>query len=872
MLEQELAVLKKLQQSPEGPLSSEDQQILTRAQEEQEAAQQHLKSQAETEIWLTKTISQLFTQDDDLSSQKTLQNLCDFLDIDNCLLGTYSREDMELYFWDQHQSLLNEHPNYVVPMDNFEFINTRLSRGKSLFINDIYELSEDFLSVRRALENLGTRACALVPIHYGDEINHFIALGNSSTSRFWSDKDLRVAGIIGDVLTMSAHRRDVISSLAASEERFQYAMDASRDGLWDWNLKTNDIFFSPSFLQLLGYENESLPMNFNTFKDVFVHPDDLPAMLEASNKASQNIRGAMNLEIRFRHREGDTVWVYSRAKFVNFDESGKPMRCVGIVADITQFKKTQEQLLSAKTLADEANTAKSEFLARMSHEIRTPMNAIIGMGHLLKDTGLNRTQHDYLNSIDQAANSLLTIINEILDFSKIESGQFALDTAHIDLEDMIGTLAQQLSPKAEDRGLELIYDIDPSVPQYFRGDSTRLSQILGNLIGNSIKFTEQGEIHLQINKASECKEFIELVFKIRDTGIGMSAAKTQSLFDPFTQGDGSSSRKFGGTGLGLTLCKHLVELMDGKIDVQSNPGKGSCFSFTAKFEHSQIGPAVLRSEPRRFEHLRTLVVDDNFAARTIISKTARSIHLNTDVASDAQSAITMLKNADKPYGLVLMDYNMPGINGVEASRLIKHEAHLEVQPSVILVSAHQKDEIFGGEKPAEIDGFIHKPVSQSRLFDAIAETFGEELFDQHDSGKLSEEQEDLLSRSRILLAEDNVVNQKVAIGILKKKGVEVLVANNGREAIEILESEPAGFFDLILMDMEMPEIDGYQATIAIREGVHDSHIPIVAMTAHAMSEDRDRCINCGMDGYITKPVAPELLYTTLAGFLGKVKS
>ena len=659
-----------------------------------------------------------------------------------------------------------------------------------------------------------------------------------------------------------------------SEHEFAHqVLETSTDGFFDWDISGASVTYSKECLELLGYEQHKPNIPANIFSHV--HELDQPLLLQKFKHCLQTGE-SYSAEFRLMNRDQELMWFRLKVKVFEQEEDGKASRIVGGIYDITPFKDTQEALVAAKSLADEANAAKSEFLARMSHEIRTPMNAIIGMGHLLKDTGLNRLQYDYLSNIDQAANSLLTIIDEILDFSKIESGQFILEKVHIDLESLVAKLARQLTPRAELKGLELIYDVDEDVPQFFRGDAARLSQIIGNLISNSIKFTDHGDIKLHIKKRQDEPEFIELEFEVKDSGIGMSSAKIQGLFDPFTQADGSSSRKFGGTGLGLTLCKHLVEMMQGTICVSSEPQAGACFKFTARFEHSQIGSVVLRDKPRRFENLRALVVDDNLAARTIISKTANSIHLKTDTACDAKMAIEMLEKADKGddqhYDIVLMDYNMPIMNGVDASRMIRQDNKLNHQPSVILVSAHQKDEIFGLDIPETIDGFIHKPVSQSRLFDAIAEAFGEDLFATATTESLHSEDKRLLASARILLAEDNLVNQTVAIGILKKKGVEVVVANNGRQALDILGERPKGYFDLILMDMEMPEIDGYQATRLIREGNHCAAIPIIAMTAHAMQEDRKRCIDCGMDGYITKPVAPDLLYKTLARFLRKAQT
>jgi|GEM_PF-509687 len=849
-------------------------------------AQQKAQRLAQTEAWLTQSISQLFEHDNDQGVEEALAALGEFLQVDRCLMGRVAPSG-SLYaaaFWNGQLSGAKLPFWQEANVSQLPRLYDNIRGGEAIVVDDAEACHRQSDSSRDAglpqlIAKLGIRAYAIIPICHHGRLDYFLALIRCHQPKQWHLQDLRVAETIGDVIAMSIKRREVTLALADREARFQYAMEASRDGLWDWNLETNEVYYSPSYLRMLGYEQDNLPQDTNTFKNVFVHPEDLEGIVERLRRAIADGEQLLNMEFRQLHKSGEVRWIYSRSKFVEWDDEGKPVRCVGINADITQFKRTQEELLSAKAQADAASTAKSEFLARMSHEIRTPMNAIIGMGHLLRDTSLNQKQYDYLRNIDQAASSLLSIINEVLDFSKIESGKFVLDNTHIDLDEVFSLLAKAVEHKAEEKQLEIIYEIDTDVPRFFRGDPLRLGQILTNLSNNAIKFSSQGEIHIHASKRQQTLDYVELAFSVQDCGIGMSRQQITSLFEPFTQVDGSTSRKFGGTGLGLSICKHLVELMHGKIEVTSAPGRGSCFSFTARFGHSRIGAAPLRDKPERFQHMRTLVVDDNAGARTAIAKTAEAIHLKADTADDAKSAIRMLQDAEQGpqqhYQLVLMDYKMPEIDGLTASELIRTDKRIVHQPAVILVSAYQKDEIFNDNENSNIDGFISKPVSQSRLFDAISEVFGEDLFYSDKSPDTDRKDaisdDDLLRHSRVLLAEDNLVNQKVATGILKKKGVQVTIANNGQEAIDALNHAQIGEFDAILMDMEMPEVDGYQATRTIREGKHCADIPIIAMTAHAMRGDRERCLEGGMNAYITKPVDPALLYSTLSSFLRKAQ-
>ncbi len=540
---------------------------------------------------------------------------------------------------------------------------------------------------------------------------------------------------------------------------------------------------------------------------------------------------------------------------------------IGCVVVIRRGTVAEADLTRAKEAAEESSRAKSEFLANMSHEIRTPMNGILGMTELLRATELRPAQREYLGLVHASAEHLLTVINDILDFSRIEAGGLILDAHPFDLRESLGETLQLFAVQAERKGLELVFDVAADVPEPLEGDVGRLRQVLVNLVGNAIKFTERGEVGVRVTQEPASEKQVLLHFAVRDTGIGVPKEQRERIFEPFRQADGSTTRRFGGTGLGLTISRQLVELMGGDLWVEGGPGQGSEFHFRVwcglREENGALG--ARRAGVRDLAGLRALVVDDNETNRRVLDGMLKGWHMRPALAGSAELALAELRRAHAAgaaFSILLVDVHMPETDGFELVRRIREHPEYRHVTIMLLSSAQQADDVERCRE-LEVDLYVTKPMRQSDLLRALLVAIGKPA-----ETRAAESPAAPTRALRVLVVEDNAVNRRLAQALLERQGHSVSLASNGREALAALETSR---FDVVLMDVQMPELDGLEATAAIRARERESgaHLPIVAMTAHAMKGDRERCIAAGMDDYVAKPVRPAELYAALERTAGR---
>lgn len=767
-------------------------------------------------------------------------------------------------------------------------------------------------------------------------------------------------------------------ALRISEERFRLIMNATQEGIWDWNIEKNNVYYNPGFFNMLGYTEEQFPKKFGSWMDL-LHPDDYENTKSALNTIIEDCKAHYALEFKIKHKSGQYRNVLATGS-LELDQQGKPVRSLGSLTDITEIKEAQEklqrseqqlkdiidtiplaiivsdndgniifsnrqtekeigsdnsviglnmktfyenpgdrtelfslykekgrvdalpmryktlsgkltegiismlpvyfddsmknlgvlvnltermqmerELLAAKTQADIANKTKSTFLANMSHEIRTPMNAIMGLGHLVLKSDLNERQRDYIEKIQSSSNSLLGIINDILDFSKIEAGKLTIEHTEFQLEEVLENLSSLVSIRAEEKNLEILYSIEPDVPLHLLGDSLRLGQILINLTQNAIKFTEQGVILVKISQLENNNDETQLEFTVKDSGIGIDKEEVPYLFDAFHQADETRTRRFGGTGLGLAICRQLVELMGGEITVKSEPGKGSTFSFKLVFK--VVEGSVKKYTNTGFKGKRALVVDDNVIALQILTSMLESFSFNVESASSGLEALDKIHKSTgiegNNFDLVLIDWKMPGLNGIETCRKIHEQIQQPHIPTLIMITSYGREEIMRQAEQAGLDGFLIKPINPSMLYNCIVGTM------LGDTSRREDIPHDLLNKEltgKVLLVDDNAINQQVAQEILENMGLIVYGVTDGMSALKALEDND---FDVVITDIQMPVMDGYELTRQIRHNQKWSTLPIIAMTAHAMAGDREKCLAAGMDDHVPKPVDPQKLFNSL---------
>jgi two-component system sensor histidine kinase/response regulator len=652
-------------------------------------------------------------------------------------------------------------------------------------------------------------------------------------------------------------------TLALVEERSRLILSSVDEGICGLSPDGVMTFMNSAGAQMLGFAAEELVSQPMHTKVHYAHADRTPFPLEQCSMyltAHDGNNRVVSDEVLWR-KDGSCFPIEYSTTPIRKD--GNVIGTVVAFRDITERLRAQAELRTAKEAAESATKAKSDFLANMSHEIRTPMNAIIGMTHLALKTNLSPKQADYLNKVKTSAQSLLGIINDILDFSKIEAGKLDLETTEFQLEDVLDNLSNIVSQKASDKNLEFLISSQHDIPSNLVGDPLRLGQILVNLVNNAIKFTERGEVLVRVGVEELHQDSVKLSFSVQDSGIGMTPEQSARLFQAFTQADTSTTRKYGGTGLGLSISKRLVELMGGAIWAESQAGVGSTFYFSAQFG--------VRSGPKR-KHLipdlagiRALVVDDNAQAREILTDTLRLFALRADSVASGQDAVREITAADSedPYRLVLMDWHMPGMDGLEASRIVKRNHRLQHVPKIVMVTAFGREDIRNQAEEIGIDSYLLKPVTASLLYDTLVELFGlAAASPQPSHAAKADAQSYDATGIRVLLVEDNAINQQVATELLESAGAIVTISNHGGQAVKILtEGEQA--FDIVLMDLQMPEMDGITATQLLRKHLRLQQIPIIAMTAHALVEERRKCIEAGMNDHVSKPIEPDALFSTL---------
>jgi two-component system, sensor histidine kinase and response regulator len=751
------------------------------------------------------------------------------------------------------------------------FISSRLLR---LITEPILQLA-DVAGKVSSEENYALRA---IP-HNNDEVGRLIRSFNGMLERIQErdtklkeakdDLELRVEARTKELQLEIAERVRAQEALSEERQVLRALIDNVPDHMYVKDADCRFIVANAAVARQMGAKSTDELLGKTDFD---FYPRELATtFIEDEQKVIRSGRAEINREETGLDSEGNVSQVLTTQVPLR-DKNGKVTGLAGIGHDITHLKKIQAEMQRARDVAEGASHAKSDFLANMSHEIRTPLNGIMGMTDLALETELSPEQREYLETVKFSADSLLKVINDILDFSKIEAGKVDLESADFDLRDSVESALKTLAVRADEKGLELLCEVAPEVPEVVRGDATRLRQVVLNLVGNAIKFTNEGEIAVKVQQEAKDGHDLLLHFTVSDTGIGIPEKKQELIFDPFAQADSSTTRKYGGTGLGLTISARLVQMMGGRIWAESEVGRGSRFHFTVRLQVTDRKEIKVGSPapPEMLRGVRVLVVDDNRTNLRILEgmlKRWEMIPVCVEGGEQALIELASARNEGRAFMLIVTDMHMPKMDGFELVKHIRERPELCTATIMMLTSAGHRGDAERCQKLG-VSAYLLKPIRQSELREAIAKVLGAReqegripLITRYSLGDARDRSEVL----RILVAEDNLVNQRLIVRLLEKRGHRVAVAGNGQEALAAMEKES---FDIVLMDVQMPDMDGFEATAAIRSKEKSSglHQTIVALTAHAMKGDREKCLAGGMDGYLTKPIRPQELDEVLARY------
>lgn len=679
--------------------------------------------------------------------------------------------------------------------------------------------------------------------------------------RHLSVRAFKVGKGLGMIVSDITERKQAGEALRENEEKFRMVAEQSPNMIFI-NKNGRVVYANRKCAEVMGYKRQEFYVpDFDYLKLISKESQGL-----IKENFDKHLRGKEvdPVEYSLITKDGKKIEAILTTKLIKYKGE---QAILGTITDITERKKAEQILMKAKEQAEEANRLKSEFLANMSHEIRTPLNAIIGMTELTLDTRLTNEQRDYLTNVKGSAHALMELLNDILDLSKIEADRVEPENIGFDLRLTVEGVTEAFAPRAYAKGLELTCLVHHQVSSLLRGDPSRIRQILMNLVGNSVKFTNKGEIAIKVELEKETENRVTILFSVKDTGIGISRDKQEKIFESFTQADGSTTRKYGGTGLGLSICKRLVEIMGGKIGVESKPNKGSHFWFKLSLEKQKQFEHKPKLLPINIRGMHVLVVDDNRTNRIVLTKMVKSFDCCVESAESGIQALKALRETvrkEKRFDLVLLDMRMPDMDGEQTLRAIRNDTQIREATVIVLTSVGVRGEV-AQLKALGCAGYLMKPIKQSQLYDAIITVMGLQKSKSPDKQRSMVTRHTIAEQKRraihILLAEDDPVNSKLVVTVLERAGFSVDAVNDGQKTIQALKSKD---YDLVLMDVQMPEMNGFEATKAIRQ-MEDKkqHIPIIAMTAHAMKEDKERCLQTGMDDYISKPIEPQNLINTI---------